>query len=320
MSELISIVVPVFNTEKYLEKCLGSICGQTYKNLEIILVDDGSTDKSGAICDEFSMKDNRIIVIHKENKGVSEARNKGLSIARGDFIGFVDSDDWIDCDMYRILHKEIKNNKAEISICGYYEVFDNELRSFYTDKTILYNRCKAMEELVNEHSFKDYLCNKLFRRELFDTVEFPIGRTMEDKAIMYKVFDQSKTIVYLNKILYYYRKHPDSITGSIIFTNRYGNYKAESERYIYLSKKYPTLENILFLKLINSSLMFCRMACFEIKNKILKSELSDIRTLYRKNIKKIIKSDTRKLNKILTLVFICSNKLFKYYVKIENNK
>lgn len=321
MNELISIIVPVYNVEEYITKCLDSICEQTYKNIEIILVDDGSTDKSGSICDEYSNRDKRIKVIHKDNTGVSDSRNKGLDIANGDFIGFVDSDDWIDCDMYRILYEALKANQADISICGYAEMRNNELKhSFYTDTSIIYNNMQAIEELVKENSFGDYLWNKLFYKKLFDTIEFPLGRTMEDKATMYKIFDQCNSIVYLSDILYYYRKNQDGICSNITLTNRYGNYKAESERYIYLSNKYPGIESLLITKFINSSLMFCRMACYDVKNKLIRSELSVIRTLYIKNIKKIVKSDTRKLNKILVFVFIFSRKLFKYYVKIENNK
>ncbi|MBO7334370.1 MAG: glycosyltransferase, partial [Lachnospiraceae bacterium] len=120
--ELISVIVPVFEVEKYLKECIESILNQTYTNLEIILVDDGSPDKCGEICEEYAKTDNRIIVIHHENKGLSSARNRGLDIATGDYIGFVDSDDKIAPDMFEILLNNLKQYDADISICGFYRL------------------------------------------------------------------------------------------------------------------------------------------------------------------------------------------------------
>jgi len=329
MDELISIIVPVYNVEKYLNKCLDSIMTQTYKNLEIILVDDGSTDNSGMICDEYSRKDNRIKVIHKANGGVSDARNKGLEIASGDFIGFVDSDDWIDCDMYKFLYEGIKTYNADISICGHYDVCYNEiLHITHVKKTIIYNRCEAIEELVNDNTFRCYLWNKLFKKNLFNKIkfpiEFPIVRTNEDKAVMYKLFDQANTIVYLHNVLYFYRKRQGSIySRPRSFVNIYGNYKAELERYFYLKEKYPTIENFLFRKLIYSSLFFCESAvCCDMEdNNDIKKELTNIKDLYIQNI---IRSNISIIHKILILSFICNKKLFKYcfraYKKLQKLK
>lgn len=117
---LISIIVPVYNVKDYVEKCLDSICGQTYKNLEIVVVDDGSTDGSGEICDTYAQKDPRVKVIHRENRGVSAVRNEGLDIALGEYIGFVDGDDWIDSDMYEFLYELLIVNEADISVCSHY--------------------------------------------------------------------------------------------------------------------------------------------------------------------------------------------------------
>lgn len=315
MNELISIIVPVYNVEEYINICLDSICAQTYENLEIILVDDGSTDKSGAICDEYSHKDKRIKVIHKENMGVSDSRNKGLSTATGDYIGFVDSDDWIAPNMYRLLYEGIKVNQADISICGHTEVYNDKLMH-HPNTPALYNNVKALEELVKGHSFRDYLWNKLFCKKLFDTIEFPVGRTMEDKAIMYRLFDRSRTIVYLSEVLYYYRKWPGSICNSKTLMNRYGNYKAEYERYAYLSVEYPMLEGLLFTNLINSSLLLFEIASYEKTKSDIKSQLRDIKTFYFKNLKKILKADISKIYKILILILIINKSLFRYSFKV----
>ena len=125
INDLISVIVPVYNVEKYLVQCINSILNQTIKNLEIILVDDGSLDNSGKICDEFSKKDDRIVAIHKENNGLSSARNAGLEIANGNYIGFVDSDDWLDEHMYEILLKLIKENNSDISCCDFFKTADS---------------------------------------------------------------------------------------------------------------------------------------------------------------------------------------------------
>ncbi len=127
MEELISIIVPVYNVEQYLEKCVKSIIRQTYKNIEIILIDDGATDSSGKICDKLKLKDNRIKVIHKENGGLSDARNAGLKVAKGEYIGFVDSDDYIKEDMFETLYNLNKKYNSEISIVSYYEICKDKL-------------------------------------------------------------------------------------------------------------------------------------------------------------------------------------------------
>lgn len=126
MNDLISIIVPVYNVEKYLNKCIDSIINQTYKNIEIILVDDGSTDNSGKICDEYLLRDSRIKVIHKNNGGLSSARNEGINISSGEYIGFVDSDDWVEPNMYEEMYKKILYSNADIVDCGYWKEYENK--------------------------------------------------------------------------------------------------------------------------------------------------------------------------------------------------
>jgi len=264
---------------------------QTYKNLEVILVDDGSTDNSGIICDEYAKKDDRFKVIHKANGGLSDARNKGLEIASGNFIGFVDSDDWIDRDMYKFLYEGIKTYNADISIGGYTFVWHNQtLQLTQVEKTIIYTRSEAIEELVKGNLFRDYVWNKLFRKNLFNEIKFPVGRTIEDKAVMYKIFDQANTIVYLPDALYFYRQRQGSISSSLRSINRYGNYKAESERYFYLKEKYPAVENILFKKLIHSSFLYCEVVICENINydNDIKIELKNIKTFILKTLVELI--------------------------------
>ena len=205
---LISIIIPVYNTEQYLSKCLDSVINQTYKNLEIIVIDDGSTDNSGKICDEYALKDNRIKVVHKQNAGVSSARNIGLDIARGEYIAFIDSDDYIELDMYESLLKISSENFSDVTCSGYYLVYKNKIYS----KRILKEK-NSIVEISNikavERGFIDigfYIGNKLFNKECFLNLYFPAGDLFEDISVISKVFIKAKKIVIYNRPLYYYNR------------------------------------------------------------------------------------------------------------------
>ena len=210
-SPLISIIVPVYNVKAYLERCFDSIRGQTYRNLEIIVVDDGSTDGSEDICDEYARLDNRIKVIHQNNAGQSAARNKALSVAQGEFLGFVDADDWIDGDMYEFLYNLVLENHVDISICSHYVEKQGKTRVRYSSgvKTV-FSRDEAIRALVVDKRVRNYVWDKLFRRQLFNNIRFPIGRLFEDLAVTYQVFYNSDRIVMEDKPKYHYVVHNES--------------------------------------------------------------------------------------------------------------
>lgn len=186
---LISIIVPVYNVKNYLEKCLQSICGQTYKNLEIILIDDGSSDGSGELCDLFAQRDGRIKVIHQTNAGQSAARNRGLAVAQGEFLGFVDSDDWIEPDMYEFLYHLLKANGADISICSHYrDKGGKSVAKYASGEQFVFTRDEAVRALAVDKHVRNYMVDKLFKRSLFAGIVFPVNRVFEDLAICYRVF------------------------------------------------------------------------------------------------------------------------------------
>lgn len=217
VNKIISIVVPIYNVEKYLERCIDSIINQTYKNLEIILVNDGSTDDSGMICDNYKNKDNRIKVIHKKNGGLSEARNFGIDIATGTYIGFVDSDDWIETNMYERLLEKLEYNKGDISICGRYIDFIDKKNIVYKkqDTEKILNRKEALIEL-NSFSFFDMsACDKLYKKELFREIRFPVGKKCEDYYTMFKIFDKADKIICFSEPLYHYFQRDNSISRNI---------------------------------------------------------------------------------------------------------
>ena len=192
MEDLISVIVPIYKVEKYLEKCILNIVNQTYSNLEIILVDDGSPDNSGKICDEYARKDSRIKVVHKLNGGLSDARNAGIEIATGKYIAFVDSDDYIEEKMISKLYDLLKANDADVSacnICKFYE--DKEIELDENEEIVKsYPPEQAILLTILDDSFGNYAWNKLYRSELFSDVRFPFKRRYEDIATIYKILDK----------------------------------------------------------------------------------------------------------------------------------
>lgn len=212
---LISIIVPVYNVIDYVEKCLDSICRQSYTKLEIVVVDDGSTDGSAEICDAYAAKDNRIKVIHRENRGLSAARNDGLDVVTGELIGFVDSDDWIDPDMYEFLYQLLKGGGADISICSHYIEKPTKTKVKYASDAVLRLSSRdAIRLLVEDNIIRNFAWDKLYKRHLFDGLRFPQDRYFEDIAIMYKIFYKAQDIVMKGHPKYHYMVRTDSITGS----------------------------------------------------------------------------------------------------------
>ncbi|WP_050008142.1 glycosyltransferase [Butyrivibrio sp. WCE2006] len=214
MDELISVIVPVYKVENYIRKCIDSIIAQTYTTLEIILVDDGSPDNCGFICDEYAENDKRIRVIHKENGGLSSARNAALDVMSGAWIICVDSDDYVHPDMVRRLHDAATENNAEISMCSHYiEKADKLLITERVEDDIqVLDKKTALYKLIEDKEIKNYAWGKLYKSELFDGVRYPEGRNYEDIATTYYLFDKAKKIVKLPDYLYYYLIREDGIS------------------------------------------------------------------------------------------------------------
>lgn len=256
MEELISVVVPVYNVEDYIHKCVDSIINQTYRNLEIILVDDGSTDNSGRICDEYAEIDERIKVIHKENGGLSDARNAGIDISKGDYLGFVDSDDYIDADMYRILMNNMKNADADISTCvRIMYTGDDSIPLCEENTTVCLNSYDAIKDLFTKNRFVYPMAwDKLYKREMFSNIRFPVGRLYEDAAVMYHIFEKADKIVATEKQMYYYVKRQGSITSSLYskkkILHKFENMINAINYYKHIDKKKCTLAKVWNLRMI----------------------------------------------------------------------
>lgn len=278
--DLISVVVPVYNVQKYLEKCVQSIIAQDYKNLEIILVDDGSTDESGKICDSLADRDNRIKVIHKKNGGLSSARNAGIDIATGNYIGFVDSDDFIEKEMYSILMENIKKYDSSISICSFKYVFDNgkEYSNFKVKKEYSFEFFDAIKEMNTFEKFDMSACTKLFDMKLFENIRFPEGKLSEDFYIMYKLFERSRKVSYTTLPLYNYFQRKNSITKSKRINHDFE--KAAFEQMKYLEDKYPELKDIVHAAYASANLT---VYDFYLKNEVRCP--SNTLSLFKRNVK-----------------------------------
>lgn len=221
MAELISVIIPVYNVKEYLERCVKSVINQSYKEMEIVLVNDGSTDGSAEICDSLKGVDSRIIVIHKKNGGLSDARNKGIDIAKGKYITFIDSDDYVTDDYIEYLYKMISENQAQISICGLLKTSnENETRRIQNPIIEKLGKEQALKEMLYAKKYSVSAPAKMYLTELFDNVRFPLGKFSEDMFTTYKVFDKSTKVVYGNQLCYYYFCRKGSLITSSFTTKK----------------------------------------------------------------------------------------------------
>lgn len=216
MNDLISIIIPVYNVEKYLDKCLDTIINQTYKNIEIIIVNDGSTDNSLDICNKYKSLDNRVKLFSIKNTGLSGARNYGIKKSTGKYLSFIDSDDYIDLDMIEVLYRNIINEKADLSCCSFYEVFkDGIKKKSKEDKTYIMNGKKTIEKSFLDEGLSVYTWNKLYDKKLFKNIEFPLHKKSQDRYIMYEIFDKAKRVVYQSICKYYYVQRKSSTANNL---------------------------------------------------------------------------------------------------------
>jgi glycosyltransferase involved in cell wall biosynthesis len=262
---MISIIVPVYNVENYLARCIESIRNQTYKDYELLLIDDGSTDNSGVICDQYAKTDNRIRVFHKKNGGLSDARNYGLDRIIGEYVTFIDSDDYVGADYLRYLYTMITERKADISIVSMMSITstDNSFCSS-THHCVEYIGDVALAAMMREKEFNESACAKLYKRELFNNIRYPKGKLFEDLLTVPFLIKDDTICVYSTKILYYYYQREDSIMHTVDKRNMrmwmYGmdrlleyTYKKKSKAYKYVERR---LVKAIFWRIIDWKL-FC---------------------------------------------------------------
>lgn len=324
-NELISVIVPVYNVEKYLEKCVHSIINQTYKNLEIILVDDGSPDNSGALCDDLAKLDDRIVVYHKENGGLSDARNYGVSKANGSYIGFVDSDDYIHEKMYEKLYQAIKKTGTPISECGVTRVYKKCLRPHYSgeDYFLVLDREEYLEEyLLNTKLYGSAWC-KLLHIDLAKRITFPVGKIYEDAFYTLELLNNVEAYTVISGNYYYYYMRENSITTRPFSSSDMDYIEIMDKIKAYTLENYPQHQELL-----NIRLAFAYLSIFnqliQVKDyrdkpeyKVLRKKISELQLVVIKNNKA-----PKKLKLALSLLWI-NEQLYKYilskYTHYENN-
>lgn len=240
---LISVIVPVYNVELYLNRCVDSIVNQTYQNLEIILVDDGSSDNSPFMCDAWAERDIRINVIHKVNGGLSDARNVGMSIAKGELMGFVDSDDWIAPEMYQLLYENMVENDSDISACGVKMVWEDDTlgKLLTVQGNYIFDTKGAMEAIIRESMLKQPVWYKLYKSSLVQNISFPVGKCHEDVFWSYQAVGKARCVSVFDTPCYHYYQRNGSIMGDEYSLKRLDALDAKRERLKYIELYFPQL-------------------------------------------------------------------------------
>lgn len=317
----LTVVVPIYNVEDYLEKCLDSIVNQTYKRLFAILVDDGSTDRSGEIADKYAKKYDNISVIHQNNQGLSAARNTGIDNCTTELIAFVDSDDYIESNMYEVLITRLTQKKADISIGGVYkERFSGEKRSLYpAGIECEFSKKEALVEINSYKYFNMSVCNVVFRTELFNVcgygesgVRFPIGKTSEDEYVVHKLYARAERIAYTSAPFYHYVQRENSISRSDSISLEF--IEAAKSRLEFYSKWFP--------EIAYTAKAECVITCMAITNCYIARAIefpNSAWTYIRETVKEncvegiIINRDIRFTKRIQALVFIVFPNSYKVF-------
>ncbi len=313
MDEKISIIIPVYNVENYIRKCIDSVINQTYKNLEIILIDDGTPDNSGKICDEYAEKDSRIIVLHNENMGLSGARNCGLDIATGKYVSFIDSDDYVDTCYIEKLYNALKSENADMAICKFKYIFEKDykninIKSILPYKTKVFNSEQALN---NMYSYSKRAISfvtawgGVAKIELFDGVRYPIGKIIEDEYTTYKLYMKCNKISYYNEPLYYYVQRTGSILNSPFTIEKVSMVDVFDE-------KLNMLRANAYNHTYNLTLSRYYLMLYFVKAKIIRNKLDyDIKLIDDK----ISKLDNMSLEHRMSFKILLNKILEKYFVK-----
>lgn len=318
MGSLISVIVPIYKVEKYLKKCVDSIINQTYKNLEIILVDDGSPDNCPKICDEYAKQDSRIKVIHKENGGLSDARNAGMKIATGDYISFIDSDDYISGDFIETLYTTMKTENSDIVECDIVRFEDgttpviekenSDINSFSTEK--------GLSLLIAENKFHQHVWNKLYKSEIALKIPFAKGKLNEDEFWTYQIFGQAEIVTKINKPMYFYLQRSGSIMGEGFNLRRLDALEAKAERQRYIEANFPNLEKQAKTDLFATCIFMCQSAMKFLKGKEKKQAKNVIKKYVVKN--RLDKEDLTLISEKSRMWFKFANKCFYLCCKIRS--
>ena len=315
MNNIISIIVPIYKVEKYLKRCIESLIHQDYQDIEIILVDDGSPDNCGIICDEYANKDTRIKVIHQKNGGLSAARNSGIDIAHGDYLMFVDSDDWVETNFCSFALKKCIETRSDIVVFGYNDVFNDRIvkRSIAPKNEKKYTTEEALKEL---HGGKilSFAWNKIYKADLFKTsIRYPKGRLFEDIGTTYLLFHQANAVYLASGATYNYQKREDSILGKKMKAkDAIDWFDLEMERLLFMKQNYPDVATSLWGYYGKRTLFLCKVLS-NYPNQ--KEKLQEMENFLVKNKQQIKEAGVKDIE--LTLLW-CSPSLFNGFRKLKS--
>lgn len=310
---IISIIIPIYNVEKYLKKCIDSITSQTYSNLEIILVDDGSPDNCGKICDEYAKIDKRIKVIHKQNGGLSDARNIGISLATGKYVLLVDSDDTICCDACEELLKVAINTSADMVAFKKRKIYEDGTEENSTDTMQLkiYNNRQAYIELIYGRDFEITAWSRFYKSDIIKSVQFPVGVLSEDYATAHKFFMNSKKIVFYDKTIYNYLIRNNSIMGNMKVNHIIDLYNISKDVYSFQIANFPEHKKKVLSLYINNLLKLYYFISIKEKN----SDLNDILKKCEKNLKNQKINNIEFKSQIALFLYRTNKKIFMFFMK-----
>ena len=239
---VISVIVPVYRTEALLPRCMDALLGQDFTDFELIAVDDGSPDNSGALLDEYAARDGRVRVIHRENGGLSAARNSGIEAARGAYLAFVDSDDWVEPTFLSAMFEALTEEGADIAACGYVNDEGEKHRVYTVDRRVTFGSKEGLERMCYNDGYYVTAWDKLYKRELFDGVRYPEGKLFEDTATTFYLTDKAEKIVLATGLGYHYVVNPESITNGKWNPGKLDYIGAAEKMASYIEEKYPDLK------------------------------------------------------------------------------
>ena len=308
----LSIIVPVYKVEPYLRKCLESILAQTFTDFELIIINDDSPDTCPRICEEYKRKDNRIIVLHQKNGGLAAARNAGLNIAKGKYLGFVDSDDYIAPEMYQTLISEMERTGSDLVICDNYRVSaDSVVIQSWLPESRTFNRQEAMFYFLTD-KIGSQAWNKLYKRELFDDIRFPVGRFYEDIATTFLYVHRCGNVVYTKVPLYCYTIRPESISYQFNPDRMHHIFMGFKERFQFAQAEYSPYADHSLKLMVEHGLLACYQAVAAGNDSVYR----DVQTCFSRIRTKIVYSRTLPLKrKLQALCLSISGPVYCHIIK-----
>lgn len=300
MKGLVSVIIPIYNVEHYLERCLESICRQTYRQLEVLLINDGSTDGSGRIASKYASRDGRFTLYNKENGGLSSARNYGIERAAGEYITFVDSDDYVGENYVEHMWNIMENGKADVVVVVSQKFWGNAARVKETDQKLKsFNGIEAIADMWYQKHIDNSACGKLYRMELFQEIRYPTGRLYEDLGTTYKLLYQAKRVIWSASRLYYYFQREESIMNSQFSDRKLDRLIVSRELLAWTRKQCPELEEAAVARLFISDIQLLREMPLREEYEACWQEIWEEIRRYRWRVMR--NSETKAINRLIAL-------------------